>query len=208
MGEFMNSTKLKHILIIPVLVAAFLIETFLGTTFVSVLPFLPLLAYIIKSIAFYAALFVCFLLILKPNYTTKSIIKLICIVATFWVFERIVAVFFFSEIFTLVYQIIRPLLIFAVVLLANILVLNSKIYINKLLLSVLCVLFVLGAVFNILEYIRIITEIQNMRNDFFSVLSLLRPLNSVYEILAKFCTYAFTFVLLIHSKCFKDTITN
>lgn len=196
----MNSNKSKQILIAIILAVSFLIEFPLKTTIHSILAFSQPLAYLITSIIFYVALFACFIISLKPDISSKSVIKSIGIVIGFFVLEQIISAFLFSEIIALVYEIIRPLLIAVVVLLGYRLLLKSKIHISKLFLVVLGLLFVLGAVFSILEYVRVITSIQNMDNAFFSYLNLLAQPTSIYSVLTKLCTYIFTFVLILQSK--------
>ncbi len=196
----MNSTKQKQISTMLILAVSFLIESPLRTTILSLLSFLQPLAYIVTSIIFYVALVGCFLIALKPNITSKSVLKSICLVLGFFIFEQIVSVFLFGEIVALVYEIIRPLIIFVVILLGSQWVLKNKLNLNKLSWIILGAVFVLGSLFNILEYIRVITMMQNIGNNFFSYLSILTPSNSIYSIVAKLCTYIFTFVLLIQNK--------
>ncbi len=196
----MNSNKSKQILIMIILAVSFLIEFPLRMTAISILSFFQPLAYIITSFVFYISLFACFLIVLKPNITSKSIIKSICVAVAFGVFEQIIPMFLFNEVFALAYEIIRPLLIFAVILWANYWIFGSKIYINKVFLSIIGVLFVLVALFNILGYIQMIAAVQNMGNDFFSHISLLSLGNSVYNMLAEFSTYVFTFITLMFSQ--------
>ena len=196
----MNSTKQKQILIMLILAASFLIESPLRTTILSILSFSQPLGYIVTSIVFYIALFGCFLIASKPNISSKSVLKSICLVVGFFIFEQIVSVFLFSEIIALVYEIIRPLIIFVVILLRSQWLLKNKLNLNKLSWIILGGAFILGALFNVLEYIRVITMIRNMGNDFFSYLSMLTPSNSVYSIAAKLCTYIFTLVLFTQNK--------
>ena len=180
-----------------ILAPSFLIESPLRTTMLSILSFSQPLAYIVTSIVFYVALALCFLIAFKSDIPSRSVIKSSCLALGFLVFEQIISVFLFSEIIALVYEIIRPLIIFVVILLASRWLSKNKLNLNKLSWIVLFGVFVLGALFNVLEYIRMITAIQNMGNDFFSYLNLLTPSNSVYSIVAKLCTYIFTYVLLI-----------
>ena len=196
----MNSTKQKQISSMLILAVSFLIESPLRTTILSILSFSQPLAYMVTSIVFYVALFGCFLIVLKPNISSKSVLKLICLVVGFFIFEQIVSIFLSSEIIALVCEIIRPLIIFVVILLGSRWLLKTKLNLNKLSWIILCGVFVLSALFNILEYIRIITAIQNMGNSFFSYLSILTPSNSVYSIAAKLCTYIFTLVLFTQNK--------
>ncbi len=196
----MNYTKQNQISIILILAVSFLIESPLRTIMLSILSFSQPLAYIVISIVFYVALVGCFLISLKPNITSKSVVKSICLVFGFFIFEQIISVFLFSEIIALAYEIIRPLILFVVILLGSQWLLKNKLNLNKLSCIILGGLFILSALFNILEYVRMITAIQNMGNDFFSYLSLLTPSNSVYSIASKFSTYIFTFVLFIQNK--------
>ena len=196
-GGFMTSTKQKQILIMLILAAAFLIEYPLSTTLFSILSFLQPLAYIVTSVVFYVALAVCFLIVLKPNITSKSVLKSICLALGFFVFEQIISVFLFGEIIALVYEIIRPLIIFVVIVLGSRWLLKNKFNLNKLSWIILCGVFVLGALFNVLEYVRMITVVQNVGNEFFSYLGMLTPSNSVYSMVAKLCTYVFTLVLFM-----------
>ena len=196
----MNSTKQKQILIMLILAVSFLIEVPLRTVILSILSFSQPLGYIVTSIIFYVALVGCFLIALKPNITSKSVLKSICLALGFFIFEQTISVFLFSEIIALVYEIIRILIIFVVILLGSRWLLKTKLNLNKLSWIILCGVFVLSALFNILEYIRIITAIQNMGNGFFSYLSILTPSNSVYSIAAKLCTYIFTLVLFTQNK--------
>ena len=193
----MNLTNKKQIPIMLILALSFLIESPLRTTILSILSFSQPLAYIVTSVVFYVALFGCFLIALKPNITSKSVLKLICLVLGFFMFEQIVSVFLFNEIIALAYEIIRPLIIFVVILLESQWVLKNKLNLNKLGWIILGSAFILGSLFNILEYIRVITMLQNMGNSFFSYLSILTQSNSVYSIAAKLCTYIFTFALFI-----------
>ena len=195
----MNSTKQKQISIMLILALSFFIEFPLRTKILSILSFSQPLAYIVIIIVFYVALFGCFLIDLKPNISLKSVFKSICLVVGFFLFEKIVSVFLFSEIIALVYEIIRPSIIFVVIFGGNQWLLKNKLNLNKLSWIILCGVFVLSALFNILEYIRIITAIQNMGNSFFSYLSILTT-NSVYSIAAKLCTYIFTLVLFTQNK--------
>ena len=193
----MNLTNKKQIPIMLILALSFLIESPLRTTILSILSFSQPLAYIVTSVVFYVALFGCFLIALKPNITSKSVLKLICLVLGFFIFEQIVSVFLFNEIIALAYEIIRPLIIFVVILLESQWVLKNKLNLNKLGWIILGSTFILGTLFNILEYIRVITMVQNMGNSFFSYLSILTQSNSVYSIAAKLCTYIFAFALFI-----------
>lgn len=193
----MNLTNKKQIPIMLILALSFLIESPLRTTILSILSFSQPLAYIVTSVVFYVALFGCFLIALKPNITSKSVLKLICLVLGFFIFEQIVSVFLFNEIIALAYEIIRPLIIFVVILLESQWVLKNKLNLNKLGWIILGSAFILGSLFNILEYIRVITMVQNMGNIFFSYLSILTQSNSVYSIAAKLCTYIFAFALFI-----------
>ena len=193
----MNLTNKKQIPIMLILALSFLIESPLRTTILSILSFSQPLAYIVTSVVFYVALFGCFLITLKPNITLKSVLKLICLVLGFFIFEQIVSVFLFNEIIALAYEIIRPLIIFVVILLESQWVLKNKLNLNKLGWIILGSAFILGSLFNILEYIRVITMVQNMGNIFFSYLSILTQSNSVYSIAAKLCTYIFAFALFI-----------
>lgn len=200
----MNSTKQNQISILLILAASFLIESPLRTTILSILSFSQPLAYIVTSIVFYVALFGCFLIALKPNISLKSVLKSICLVVGFFIFEQIVSVFLFSEIIALVYEIIRPLIIFAVLLAGSQWLLKNKLNLNKLSWIILGGAFVLGALFNILEYIRVITAMQNIGNSFFSHLEMLTPSNSIYNTLAKLCTYIFTFILFVNKNGVKN----
>lgn len=193
----MNLKNKKQIPIMLILALSFLIESPLRTTILSILSFSQPLAYIVTSVVFYVALFGCFLIALKPNITSKSVLKLICLVLGFFIFEQIVSVFLFNEIIALAYEIIRPLIIFVVILLESQWVLKNKLNLNKLGWIILGSAFILGSLFNILEYIRVITMVQNMGNSFFSYLSILTQSNSVYSIAAKLCTYIFAFALFI-----------
>ena len=193
----MNLTNKKQIPIMLILALSFLIESPLRTTILSILSFSQPLAYIVTSVVFYVALFGCILIALKPNITSKSVLKLICLVLGFFIFEQIVSVFLFNEIIALAYEIIRPLIIFVVILLESQWVLKNKLNLNKLGWIILGSAFILGSLFNILEYIRVITMVQNMGNIFFSYLSILTQSNSVYSIAAKLCTYIFAFALFI-----------
>ena len=194
----------NQISIMSVLLVSFLIESPLRTTMISILSFSQPLAYIVTSIGFYVALVGRLLIALKPNISSKSVLKSICLVFGFFIFEQIVSVFLFSEIIALVYEIIRPLIIFLVVLLANRWVLQSKHSFNKSVWVILAVAFACGALFNVLEYNRLIAEVENMGNDFFSYLSMLTLSNSIYNILAKLCTYIFTFTLFIKKENVKN----
>ncbi len=196
----MNSTKQNQISIMLILAVSFLIESPLRTTILSILSFSQPLAYIVTSIVFYVALVLCFLIALKHNVSSKSVLKSICLVLGFFIFEQIISVFLFSEIIALVYEIIRPLIIFVVILLGSHWLLKNKLNLNRLSWIILGGVFILGALFNAFEYIRVITMMQNMGNSFFSYLSMLTPPNSVYSIVAKLCTYIFTFVLLVENK--------
>ena len=196
----MNSTKQKQILVMLILAVSFLIEVPLRTVILSILSFSQPLAYIVTSIIFYVALVGCFLIALKPNISSKSVLKLICLALGFFIFEQIISVFLFSEIIALVYEIIRPLIIFVVILLGSQWLLKSKLNLNKLSWIILGGAFILGALFNVLEYIRVITIMQNIVNSFFSYLNMLTPSNSVYSIAAKLCTYIFTLVLFTQNK--------
>ena len=200
----MNSTKQKQILVMLILAVSFLIEVPLRTVILSILSFSQPLGYIVISIVFYVALFGCFLIALKPNISSMSVLKSICLALGFFIFEQIISVFLFSEIIALVYEIIRPLIIFVVILLGSQWLLKSKLNLNKLSWIILGGAFILGALFNVLEYIRVITTMQNMGNDFFSYLSMLTPSNSVYNTLSKLCTYIFTFILFVN----KDSVEN
>ena len=194
----MNSTKQKQISIMLILATSFLIESPLTRSILSILSFSHPLAYIATSSVFYVALFGCFLIVLKPNITLKSILKSICLAFGFFIFEQIISVFLFSEIIELVYEIIRPLIIIAVILLGSQWLQKNKLNLYKLSWIILGGAFILGALFNVFEYIRVITMMQNMRNDFFSYLSMLTPSNSVYNTLGKLCTYIFTFTLFVN----------
>ena len=196
----MNSIKRKQIPILLILVASFLIEVPLRTTILSIFSFSQSLAYIVTNIVFYVALCVCFLIDSKPNITSKIVVKSICLVLGFFVLEQIISVFLFSEIIALAYEIIRPLLIFVVIALGSRWLSKNKLNLYKISWIILVGVFVLGALFNILEYTRMMSVIQNMGNDFFSYLSLLTPSNSLYSITAKLCTYIFAFVLLTQNK--------
>ena len=196
----MNSIKQKQISILLILVASFLIEVPLRTTILSIFSFSQSLAYIVTSIVFYVALCVCFLIDSKPNITSKTVVKSICLVLGFFVLEQIISVFLFSEIIALAYEIIRPLLIFVVIALGSRWLSKNKLNLYKISWIILVGVFVLGALFNVLEYTRMMSVIQNMGNDFFSYLSLLTPSNSLYSIIAKLCTYIFAFVLLTQNK--------
>ena len=204
-GDFMNSTKQKQISSMLILAVSFLIESPLRTTILSILSFSQPLGYIVTSIVFYIALFGCFLIASKPNISSKSVLKSICLALGFFIFEQIISVFLFSEIIALVYEIIRPLIIFVVILLGSHWLLKNKLNLNKLSWIILGGAFILGALFNVLEYIRVITMIRNMGNDFFSYLSMLTPSNSVYSIVAKLCTYIFTIVLFTQNKDSNNT---
>ena len=196
----MNFINKKQMPIMLVMAISFLIESPLRTTILSIFSFSQPLAYIVTSIVFYVALSVCFLIISKPNITSKTVVKSICLALGFFVFEQIISLFLFSEIIALVYEIIRPLVIFLVIVLGSHWLLENKLNLNKFSWIILVGVFVFGALFNIIEYIRMITAIQNMGNDFFSYLILLTPSNSVYSIVAKLSTYIFTCVLLIQNK--------
>ena len=196
----MNSIKQKQISILLILVASFLIEVPLRSTILSIFSFSQSLAYIVTSIVFYVALCVCFLIDSKPNITSKIVVKSICLVLGFFVLEQIISVFLFSEIIALAYEIIRPLLIFVVIALGSRWLSKNKLNLHKISWIILVGVFVLGALFNVLEYTRMMSVIQNMGNDFFSYLSLLTPSNSLYSITAKLCTYIFASVLLTQNK--------
>ena len=196
----MNSIKQKQISIMLILAVSFLIESPLRTTILLILSFSQPVAYIATSFIFYVALAVCFLIAFKSNTPSKSFVKSICLALGFFVFEQIISVFLFSEIIALVYEIVRPLLIFVVILFGSYWLSKNKLNLNKLSWIILGCVFILGALFNFLEYIRIITATQNMGNIFFSYLNILTLSNSVYSIVAKLCTYIFTFVLLQNKK--------
>ena len=202
----MNSTKQKQIGVLLILAVSFLIEAPLRTKTISILSFLQPVAYIVTSIVFYVALVICFLIAFKPNIISKSVLKSICLALGFFIFEQIISVFLFSEIIALVYEIIRPLIIFVVIALGSRWLSKNKLNLYKISWIMLVGMFVLGTLFNILEYTRMMAVIQNMGNDFFSYLSLLTPSNSVYSILAKLCTYIFTFVLYVQNKKLENKI--
>ena len=145
----MNLTNKKQIPIMLILALSFLIESPLRTTILSILSFSQPLAYIVTSVVFFVALFGCFLIALKPNITSKSVLKLICLVLGFFIFEQIVSVILFNEIIALAYDIIRPLIIFVVILLESQWVLKNKLNLNKLGWIILCSAFILGSLFNI-----------------------------------------------------------
>lgn len=193
----MNSKKSKQIWIFIILGISFLIEQPLRTTVISFLSFSQPLAYLITSLIFYIALFACFLVILKPNLTLKVITKTFCIVIAFFTLEQIISSLLFSEIFALVYKIVRPILIFFIIRLSYGWLLKTKFTFKKQIRVALGITFVVGALFNILEYIRIDALVQSMGNDFFSYLTLLTDSNSIYIVIAKLCTYIFTFILLV-----------
>lgn len=196
----MNSTKQKQISIMLILATSFFIECPLKMTILSILSFSQSLAYIVTSVVFYVALAVCFLITSKPNITSTAVIKSICLALGLFIFEQIIPLFLFSEVIALVYEIIRPLIIFVVVLLGSRCLLKNELNLNKLSWIILGGVFILGAVLNVLEYIRMITAIQNMGNDFFSYLSIVTLSGSIYSIVAKFCTYIFTVVLFIGNR--------
>lgn len=189
----------KQITTFIILAISFLIECPLRTIIISMLSFSQSLAYIITGMVFYIALFACFLIAFGSNITSKTIIKLICVVLAFFAFEKIMSLFLFSEFVALAYEIIRPLLIFIVILFANGCLTKTKFSLNKWFWVILGCVFVIGTLFNVLEYVRISAAMQSMENDFYSYLNLLIPSNSIYTILAKLCTYIFTFVLLMRS---------
>lgn len=191
----MKSSNKKQISILLVLAVSFLIEYPLRTRVISLLSFSQPLAYFVTSIVFYAALFACFMIVSKGNTASKSVLKSICLVLGFFVFEQIVSMFLFGEIIALAYVIIRPLIIFVVILLGNQWLFKNKLALNKWVYAVLVCAFVLGALFNVLDYVRIIN--QSVANDFFSYVTLLTLSNSVYTVLAKLCTYIFTFALFM-----------
>ena len=200
----MNSTKQKQISIMLIFAVSFLIEFPLRATIISIFSFLQPLAYMAMSIVFYVALFACFLIVLKPNIALKTVIKSVCLALGFFIIEQIISMVLFSEIIALLYEIIRPLIVFFVIFLGCYWLIKYKLNFNKGVWIILGGLFVLGAVFNVLEYIRLITVIENMGNDFFSYLTLLTLSNSVYTILAKLCTYIFTLLLFIQNKDSKN----
>ncbi len=122
----MNFINKKQMPIMLVMAVSFLIESPLRTTILSIFSFSQPLAYIVTSIVFYVALSVCFLIISKPNITSKTVVKSICLALGFFVFEQIISLFLFSEIIALVYEIIRPLVIFLVIVLGSHWLLENK----------------------------------------------------------------------------------
>lgn len=111
----MTCENKKQIPILIVLAASFLIESPLRATLLTVLSFSQPLAYLVTSIVFYVALFACFMIGFKNNINSKSILKSICLSLGLFVFEKVISVFLFAEIIALSYEIIRPIVIFAVV---------------------------------------------------------------------------------------------
>lgn len=191
----MTCENKKQIPILIVLAASFLIESPLRATLLSVFSFSQPLANFVISIVFYLALFACFMIGFKNNINSKSVLKSICLSLGLFVFEKVISVFLFAEIIALSYEIIRPIIIFAVVCLGNYWLSGKKPSYNKAVWVILGGAFVIGALFNILEYTRLIAGFQNMGNDYLSYLNMLNSTSSAYSILSKLCTYIITFTL-------------
>lgn len=190
-------SKQKQSFIALILAASFLVETFLSAFLYAAFPFLSPLVYIVTNIAFYAALVGCFLITLIPNITWKEIVKAICLVVAFFMVEQIISVFLFLEVLALGYEIVRPLLLLAVLLFGSRWVLKSKLCINKLSWILLGGVFLFGVLFHALDYIQLMSTMENMGDNFASYLNMLTSANSVYNIVATLCTYIFIFILFV-----------
>lgn len=196
----MNSNKSKQISILIILAVCFLIEAPLRTVISTAFSFFQPLPYIMANV-FYVALFSCFMVCLKPDITSKSVIKAICVILAFGIFEQIISVFLFNEIIALAYKIIRPLFVLIIIIFANRWILKSKIGFNKVLIVIIGALFIFSALFNVLEYVRVITVLQNMGNNLLSYLTLLTPSISIYAIMESLCNYILVFVLFRKKFC-------
>ena len=108
---------------------------------------------------------------------------------------------FFSNLnFVLVYEIIRPALIFGVIFWAAHWVLKSKVNINKVFLSIAGGLFGLRTVLCVINYIQLTIASQNIENDISAILDLFAATDSKYSMMAGLSTYALAFVMLAFIK--------
>ena len=193
----MNISKQKRIIIMTILFVAFLIEFPCRMAVISYLYFASPLNHIIIGIIFYTALFASFMIILKPNITSKLVLKTTLIVGGFLVFEEIISNFFYNLNFVLVYEIIRPVLIFGVIFALAHWVLKSKVNISKAFLVIASGIFTFRTVFIILEYLRAIFQSLHIEEESTLYLQSLTMSGSSYTILSGFSNYALTFVIFL-----------
>lgn len=201
----------KHknlILIASILFIAFLIESPLHTKTVFLFSFMPSLGYFIVNIIGYIAELVCVLLLTKQYFNPTNFFKALGLIFAFAVIDQMISMLLFTEIIALFYQIIRPAIAVVFICFAIKLISKCKFKKDIKLLIVGIIIFIFGAVFNVLEYVRMITAMQDTGNDFFSNLSALTFSNSVYSIMAVFCGYILNFIAFALAEkciCYKNS---
>lgn len=191
----MELAKHKNLFLIAVvLFIAFLIESPLYTQTVALFSFIPAFRYLIVGIIGYIATPACILLITKQYFSIANFFKAFGLIFIFAVIDRIIKMLLFTEIVILFYQIIRPVIEVVFICLAIKLISKCKFKKDMKLFVFGVIAFMLGVVLNVLEYVRMITAMQGIGNDFFSYLSVLTISNSLYNIMAIFCGYIIIFI--------------
>ncbi len=189
----MTTDKSKQISIFMVLAVSFVIQYPLRVAISSLSVFLQPIAHIIPNIVFNIALFVCFLIVLKPDITLNSVLKAGCIAVLFFVLERMASRLLISTIISFIFQIVKPILIFAVVALANKWLFKSKLRFNKPVWIILGAVYSLEVLFNFLTFLRLTAILYNLGDSIFSYMSLMSF--DIFSLMSSLCFYIITFVL-------------
>lgn len=204
----MNSNKIKKIAILIILTLSFLIAGPLRTQVFLMLSFSPVLAYLVISSNFYIALLACLIIDLIPQITLKAILKSLCLVFAFFVLQEVVA--FFGIIASIVFEIIRPLVLMGVIILSNIWSLGANLVFEKKSIVLLSVSFGLGVLCIVVPLIATFAPINTLsiNNDFFGYLGILTGSNIYFtyglRYLAQMLLHFFIAVLFMQNKLLKQ----
>ena len=205
----MTISKHKNlILIASILFIAFLIESPLYTQAVSLFSFLPMLGYLIVGKIGYIAMLVCVLIITNQYLNKANLFKALGLIFAFAVIDQIISMSIFTEISAMLYQIIRPVISVVFICLTIKLISKCKFKKDIKLLVIGIIVFMFDVGFNVLEYILIITVMQNLGNDFFSLFRVLTLSNNVYNMMATFCDYILSFIAFVFAEkciCYKNS---
>ena len=201
--EFLKSKR--NILTGLVLIVAFLLETPIRHYIIPGIAFVGALDVILSSTIGYIAIFTCLLIVTRDYMNKANLIKAAVVVGVFAVVDRIIRLFSFVEILVLVYQMVRPIIVVAVIFFAIKLIARCRIYRDNKVLSLGLLLLGANGAFNVVEYVSRKIAMQHAGNNFFAMVSMLTPSSSAYSILASLCGYLIVFLAFAFAgKCMDD----
>lgn len=195
----MQQNKVTKILVIIVLAISFLIASPLRdetiTVLFTLLPFAPDFAYLLIEGLVYAALFICLYLVLKQYKGTVNILKMFGMGVGIAAVDCILALLAWNnELLALLYDIVKPAITVAMLLLAFRWIAKKKFALSKpLMISGGCI-FVINVISHIAHHFYYKALMQNMGNGIFSLVDMLSASDGIFSILSSASFYALAFL--------------